>query len=828
MSDESMAATATPPTTARVVVIGGGAVGCSVLYHLALAGWRDCVLLEKNELTSGSTWHAAGNCPTFSTSWAVLKMQSYSCKLFQTLGETVDYPMNYHMTGSIRIAHTKERMQEFEHVVSMARHMGVELEMLDNAGLKDRYPYLETHDLVGGLWDTIDGDIDPAQLTQAYAKGARDLGQRIVRFCPATGVRRENGEWVVETEKGEIRCEKVVNAAGYRAQEVGDWFRPFSSLPNRRVPMATMAHQYLITEEIPQLVERAEKLPLLRDPDSSYYLRQEKNGLLLGPYEKGGRAHWHAADDPMPGDFSFQLYPDDLERLEWYIEDACARVPLLATGGVSRVVNGPIPYAPDGLPLVGPMPGVPDAYEACVFTFGIVQSGGTGKLLAEWIVEGEPETDSWGVDPRRFTDFATHEYTLGKAVEVYSHEYAMHFPGIQWPVGRNAKTSPLFDRLKEKGAVFGAFGGWERALWFPAEGASRETATGYVRQHWHDQVGRECAHIAEHVGALDLGGFTRLEVSGPGAADWLRGVVTGGIPKVGRIGLAYVATPKGKIQTEMTITRLEEDRFWLLGAAAALFHDQDVVRAHLPSDGAVRVDDRTGAWTTLLVTGPKSRELLARIAKNDFSNAAFPWLSHQPVEIGMATGVAIRVSFAGELGWELHLPAEYARDVYDRLFAVGDDLQLRDFGMLALDSMRLEKGYGAWKHEMSADYTLYDLALDRWVKADKGPFPGREALAAVKADGAKLAPAILKVTADPDAPVDAVPLSTVFQDDRPVGLVTSGGYGHRTGQSIALAVIDRDAAAAGTALEVEIVGVRRPAVVSGAALYDPENARLKA
>ncbi len=395
------------PTQARVVIIGGGVVGTSVLYHLALAGWTDCVLLEKNELTAGSTWHAAGNCPSFSNSWAIMNMQRYSLSLYRGLAEAVDYPMNYHVTGSVRLAHTPERMQEFERARGMGRSQGMAMEMMSLADMKDAWPFMETHDLAGGLWDPDDGDIDPAQLTQALAKGARKRGARIERFCGATGVRRDGDDWIVHTDKGDIRCEKVVNAAGYYAQRVGEWFRPFGG---RTVPMVVMSHQYFLTGEIPQIAAwtagTGRKVPLLRDVDSSYYLRQDKNGLNLGPYERNCRAHWVTPDDPMPEDFSFQLYPDDLERLEWYIEDAMARVPLLGTAGVGRVINGPIPYAPDGLPLLGPMPGVPNAYEACVFTFGITQGGGAGKVLAEWITQGQTEWDMWAVDPRRYTDHA--------------------------------------------------------------------------------------------------------------------------------------------------------------------------------------------------------------------------------------------------------------------------------------------------------------------------------------------------------------------------------------------------------------------------------------
>ncbi len=410
------------PSTARVVIIGGGAVGCSSLYHLAKAGWTDCLLLEKNELTSGSSWHAAGNCPTFSGSWSIMKMQGYSNALYKVLGEEVDYPINYHNTGAIRLAHTEDRMAEFRHACTMARRQGIELGMMTNEEMREIYPFLETHDILGGSYDPTDGDIDPAQLTQAFASGARKLGAKIQRFCPVTGVRRDGGEWIVETAQGEVRCVYVVNAAGYRAAEVGAFF-------GRRIPSVAMSHQYLVTEQIEGLKSRGDgKLPLLRDPDISYYLRQEGDALLLGPYEWQATPHWVTRSDPMPADFSFQLYPDDLDRLEYYIEDACARVPILGTVGVKRVVNGPIPYTPDGNPLVGPMPGVKNAFEACVFSFGIVQGGGAGKVLSEWIMHGETEWDMWSIDPRRFTGFATQEYTRAKAIEFYQREYAIGYP----------------------------------------------------------------------------------------------------------------------------------------------------------------------------------------------------------------------------------------------------------------------------------------------------------------------------------------------------------------------------------------------------------------
>ena len=809
------------PGSARVVIIGGGVVGASGLYHLAKAGWTDCVLLEKNELTSGSTWHAAGNCPNFSGSWSIMKMQNYSTELYRRLGDEVDYPMNYHVTGSVRLAHSKQRMQEFEHVCSMARYQGIDFEMMSNADMQNVYPFLETHGLQGGIWDPGDGDIDPAQLTQALATGARAMGAKIVRFCPVEGVRRENDEWVIETPQGEIRCEYVVNAAGYRAAEIGRMF-------GRDIPCVSLAHQYLVTDEIAELEARDQKLPLLRDPDSSYYLRQEKNGLLLGPYEKGCKAHWLTSEDVMPEDFSFQLYPDDLERLEWYIEDACARVPILGSVGVKQVINGPIPYAPDGNPLLGPMPGVPNAFEACVFTFGIVQGGGAGKILAEWITEGETEWDMWSIDPRRYTGYVDEDYAVKKAIEIYSHEYAINFPHYEWPDGRDKRLSPLYETLKSRGAQFTASAGWERAAWYarPGDDISLESCETFGRHGpWYDAVREECLAIRDAAGICDLPGFSRFDVTGEGAADWLRTLITGVVPKPGRIGLVYFATHGGRILTEMTLTRITEDSFQLLTAAGAEWHDRDWLKRHLPADSPIRIENVTEAWGTLVISGPKSRDILSAVCSNDLSTTGFPWLSHQPVEVAGGSGNLIRVSYVGELGWELHLPNDNLKAAYDLLLAAGEAHGLRHFGMYAMNALRLEKCYRSWKADLSTDYSPLMGALDRFVKLDKPDFIGKAALQAEFQGGPveRFVPLLVE-TDEEDAPY----LATVWQGDERIGLVTSGGYGHRIDQSIALATIRTDCCAEGTKVEVEIFGVRKPAVVAVEPLYDPANERLRA
>ena len=810
------------PTTARVVIIGGGVVGVSTLYHLAKAGWADCVLLEKNELTAGSTWHAAGNCPSFSTSWAIMNMQRYSLGLYAGLADEVDYPMNYHVTGSIRLAHDKNRMQEFERARTMGRYQGLSIEMMSVSDMTDAYPFMETHDLAGGLWDPDDGDIDPSQLTQALAKGAREMGAKIQRFCPATGVTQVGDEWLVHTDKGDIRCEKVVNCAGYYAQRVGEWFKPYGG---RTVPMTVMSHQYFLTEEIPELKEWTEtngrKVPLLRDVDSSYYLRQDKNGLNLGPYERNCKAHWATPEDPMPDDFSFQLYPDDLERLEWYIEDAMARVPILGSQGVGRVINGPIPYAPDGLPLVGPMPGVKNAYEGCVFTFGITQGGGAGKVLAEWIMEGETEWDMWAVDPRRFTDYTDQDYCNRKALEVYGHEYAMHYPHHEWPAGRDKKLSPAHDIVHAMGGVMGSYNGWERANWFAKDGddiSEGATHTWNREGPWTVRIKEEAENVRDNCGVLDLPGFSRFNLSGRGAAEYLRGRITGGLPKVGRMNLAYFSDQRGRIVTEMSLIRRSDDEFTLITAASAQWHDFELLKNSIPV--GLTLTDHTTEISTLIVTGPTARDVLTKMGTD--ADLSTSWLTHQPATVAGQSVTLLRVSFAGELGWEIHAINKNIPALYDAVISAG----AKPFGMYALNSLRLEKGYRAWKGDLSTDYSLFEGGLARFVKLGKQQdFPGKTALQNEKQQGSSKVFVTLTLDA---TEMDAPYMSTILYNGDVVGETTSGGFGYRVGKSIALGILRTDLAVEGTEVEVEIFGQRCKAVVQAdQPLWDPKNERLR-
>ena len=809
------------PTTARVVIIGGGAVGASCAYHISKAGW-DVVLLEKNELTAGSTWHAAGNCPSFSTSWAVMNMQRYSLDLYRRLADEVDYPMNYHVTGSIRLGHSKERMQEFERARGMGIYQGMDLEMMQVSDIKERYPFIETYDLSGGLYDPDDGDIDPAQLTQALAKGARQMGAKILRFTPATGVSKENDEWIVHTEKGDIRCEKVVNAAGYYAQRVGEWFKPFGG---RTVPMAVMSHQYFLTEPIEELERWSKengKLPLLRDVDSSYYLRQEKYGLNLGPYERNGKAHWITPDDPMPDDFSFQLYPDDLERLEWYIEDAMARVPILGASGVGRVINGPIPYAPDGLPLIGPMPGVKNAYEACVFTFGITQAGGAGKVLAEWVTEGQTEWDMWAVDPRRFTDYTDPQYCIDKAMEVYGHEYAMHFPWHRWPAAPDRRLSPVHDKIIAQGGQMGAYNGWERANWFAQSGddTSEEATETWARSGpWEPRIREECEAVRDNVGVLDLPGFSRFNLDGEGASDWLRSRITGALPKIGRMNLIYFADERGRVLTEMSCLRHGENHMTLITAASAQWHDWEVLWRNLPS--GLTLTDRSADFSTLIVAGPQSRALFEQIGTD--ADLSQTWLSHQTAVVAGRPCLLARVSFAGELGWEVHAENEHIPALYESVIGAG----AKPFGMWALNSLRLEKGYRTWKGDLSTDYSVLQSGLERFVKWDKPDFVGKAAMEVERQQG--ISKRFTTLVIDAPEEFDAPYMATIWKNGEIVGEVTSGGWGYRVGKSIALGMVKPELATEGTALEIDIFGTRFAATVQAdAPLWDRDNERLRA
>lgn len=801
---------------AKVLVIGGGIAGVSTLYHLAKRGCKDIALVERSELTAGSTWHAAGNLPHFSTSLNVMRLQQYSIALYQRLEAETGQAVGHHKTGALRLAHTQERFEEFQRVAGMADSCGLDFKLLKPEELQQYHPFLESHDIVGGLWDPDDGHIDPTSVTNAMAKGARDLGAQIYRNSPVSAITRTaDGFWQVETASGTITAETIVNAAGFRANEV-------AAMIGHQLPIASMEHQYLVTEGLQEVADCGLELPMVRDPDVSYYLRQERNGFILGPYEPGGLPCW---TDGVPPNFGQELFEPSLDRLEDIIAIAMEQIPLLAKAGVQTVINGPITYTPDGHPLIGPVAGFDNYFVCSGFNFGIVQGGGAGYFMAQWILDGHPEIDLNELDPRRFGDYANARYTVAKATEVYAHEYANGLPYEyeNRPAARPAKTTPIYSRLKENGAVFGARFGWERANWFAPAGMEPRDELSYSRSNWFETVGEECRAVREKVGLLDLSAFAKFEVSGAGAVAYLDQLSTNRLPaEVGGIALTYMVSATGRILGEFTITRLAADRFYLISAAAAQVHDWDELRRRLPADGSVRLDDLTARFGTLVVAGPKAREVLRKLTSSDLGNEAFPWLSAQEISVAGAPVRALRVNYVGELGWELHHPIEFQLGLYDALVEAGAEFGMRNFGTRAMDSLRLEKAYPMWGHELTCENTPLEAKLGFFVKTDERNFVGREALQQQREQGVKVQLAYLEVDAEG---ADAFNFEPVLAGDKVVGVVSSGGYGHCVQKSLAFAYVQADQAAVGTELSVLILGQCRAARVIKAPAFDPQNQR---
>ena len=801
-----------------MVIIGGGIAGVSAAYHLCVRGWTDVVLLERDELTSGSTWHAAGNVPTFSTGWSVMRLQQYSADLYRRLAQEVDLSLSYHVTGSVRLAHTRERMAEFTHIASMARANGMEYAVLSPAELVERYPLARSNGLVGALWDPLDGDIDPSQATHALAAAARGMGCRIQRGQRVNGLEQKpNHDWLVSTPHGDIECEIVLNAAGYRAGEV-------MALLGRNLPIVSLSHQYLVTEEIPELAALATPLPLLRDPDASYYLRQERNGYILGPYEWQATPMWL---NGIPDEFANMLWPADLDRLEQQILDAGERVPVLADAGITRVINGPIPYSPDGNPYLGPERGLRNFFHCNTFSFGIAQGPGAGMAIADWIIDGQPPFDIWSVDRRRFKEYATFDYTVAKAVEVYQNEYAIGFPFEERPAGRPAYTSPLYETLSATGAAFGARGGWERPIYVDTDAVVTDhTLTQFRTNGWRSVVADEVVAARSRVALLDLPGFTKFEIHGPGATMCLDGLVCSKLPRLGRLGLVYALTHTGTVLSEFTVTRLGDDHFYVVGAASAEWHDLDMLEAALPADGSVTIVNRTHQLGTLVIIGPRSRDVLREITSTPLDNASFPWLSCRDIATAAGTVRALRVSYVGELGWELHASNDQLVALYDLLWAAGEQHGIRDIGIYAVDSMRLDKCYRSWKADLEIGFSPLDASLDRFVDFTKDHFVGRDALVAERDRGPRYR--FVPLTLDQPGIADAPANSSIFRNGERVGIVTSGGWSFTLDCSIALGYVTPSHASPGTTVQIEIFGERVDATVRSEPLYDAGNSAPRA
>ena len=830
---------------ARVVVIGGGVVGVSTLYHLAKLGWSDVVLVERKELTSGSTWHAAGLLPLFNMSYSVGQMHRYSVALYGGLEAETGQAVGFHQVSNIRLACTEDRMDEYRYYAGVAKTLGVKVDFLTAEQVKEIWPLCEVDGVIGAIRHPEDGYIQPADLTQALARGARALGATIYRQTVVTGISEADGGWVVHTDKGDIACEHVVSASGNFARKTG-------AMVGLDVPVIPVEHQYIVTEPHPAIQARkAAGLPemgVLRESDASYYMREEAGGLLLGPYEAGAPACY--VDGPHP-DSEYELFQDDLDRLAPHIDAAIARVPAFGEVGAKRIYNGAIAYTPDGSPIVGPAWGLKNFWLNEGHSFGVTAAGGAGWQLAKWIVEGEPSIDMMGVDPRRFGPYAHQSYLIEKNEEAYAKVFTVHYPDEERTAARGLKRSPCYDRMRDRGAVFGTVFGWERPNWFAPEGYSLteadlakpdvllnenhpEAAPGEpVRERWSFRrsnyfpfVGAECRHVTEKVGLLDMTAFAKFEVSGPGAAAWLNGLLTNAVPKtVGRLSLSYLLTQNGGVRSEFTVLREAPQRFYLVSAGALERHDHDYLVKALPVDGSVRLETVTTRQGVFVLAGPRSRDLLAKLTRADLSNEAFPWLTAKSINIGAAQVKALRVNFVGELGWELHHPIEMQNYIFDQLFDAGAEFDLKPFGIRAMDSLRLEKSYKLIPRELSIEYSALESGLARFVSLKKDHFVGKEALLAWKARGFSNAAVTLEVHGVTDA--DARGSEPIYLDGEMVGRTTSGGFGWRVNKSLALGMVRPDLATIGTTLEIAILGQIHAATVIEDSPFDPANDVLR-
>jgi len=836
-------------THARVVVIGGGVVGVGTLYHLAKKGWSDVVLIERKELTSGSTWHAAGLLPLFNLSYSVGQIHKYSVNLYNSLEAETGQHVGFKKVSNIRLARTKDRWDEFMYYAGVAETIGVKVNVLTPQQVKEIWPLCETDGLLGAIQHPDDGYIQPADLTQAMAKGARARGAEIYRNTTVTGIEQKpNGEWLVKTDQGDITCEHVVSASGNFARKTG-------AMVGLDIPVIPVEHQYIVTEPHPLIRERQAKgLPemgVLREADSSWYMREENGGLLLGPYEHGAPCCYMDG----PSDQSeYELFQEDLDRLAPHIETAIARVPAFGEVGIKKVYNGAIAYTPDGSPIIGPAWDKRNFWLNEGHSFGVTASGGAGWQLAEWIVEGEPTIDMMGVDPRRFGPYATRGYLKTKNEEAYANVFTPHYPDEERSAARPLKRTPVYDRMKDLGAVFGSVYGWERPGWFAPKGYSLTkaelnspdvltnhnyappTEDGRIVEKWSFRrsnyfpfVGQECRNVMNNVGIQDMSAFAKMEVSGPGAREWLESILANKIPKkMGRIALCHLLTPRGGVRSEFTVYEWAPGRFYLVSAGAYERHDHDYLRKLCPADGSVRLNAITTRMGVLVLAGPSSRKVLQKLTDADLSNEAFPWLSGKEISVGHCTAHALRVNFVGELGWEFHHPIEQQIALFDLLMDAGKEFGIRPYGIKAMSSLSVEKSYRLVPRELSIEYNAYESGLDRFVHPNKGQFIGRDAIVEAKQKGLNWNFVTMEVHGVGDGDSDARGSEPIYRNSQLVGRATNGAFGFRVNKSLALGMVKPEHSAVGTELEIKILGKIFKATVIPESPYDPENKTLRA
>ena len=801
-------------THAQVVVIGGGVVGASVLYHLTKIGLTDVLLLEKHELTSGSTWHAAANVHTYNSDANVSRLQKYTIDLYHEIERISGQSCGIHATGNLVLAANQPMLDNIRTMHSRGQYLGLEMQLISPREAKTLNPLIDDGEFIGALHRTDGGHVDPNGVTQAYAIAARKAGADVHRFTRVIALKpRPDGGWLVVTDKGEIVCEHVVNAAGLWAREVG-------RMAGIELPVLAMEHMYIVTEDIPEVIASSRELLPTTDYSGEIYMRQEGRGVLMGTYEQDCRV-W--SPDATPWDFSMQLLPDDLDRLSSHLEIGFKRFPPIGRAGIKKVINGPFTFAPDGNPLVGPVRGLRNYWCACGVMAGFAQGGGVGLALSRWIAHGDPGSDLFAMDVARFGAFATPAYTNIKVQENYRRRFRIAFPNEELPAARPLRRTPVYDRLQTAGAVFGVNFGLEVPLWYAPKGMDSVEIPTYRRSNAFPVVREECLAVRNAVGLMEISGFGKYEILGPDAAPWLNRVLAGKVPVSGRMALAPMLNRQGRIIGDFSLARLSDERFLLIGSGAAEAYHMRWFERHPPPAGTV-IRTLSPALTGFAIAGPKSRELLQRLVKVNVSSDAFKFFDVREMTVGMVPATVVRASYTGDLGYEIWVTPDYQVTLYEQLVAAGNDLGLRHFGSRALMSLRLEKGYGAFLREFRPDYTPMETGLGRFVAYDKDDFIGREAAL----DDRAAPPAKKLVTLVVDANgAEAVGYETILKDGRAVGQVTSGGYAHWAEKSVAMGYVRSDLARDGETFVIGLLGDDCAARIHMTPLFDANGGRQR-
>lgn len=802
-------------TSTKVCVIGGGVVGCSVLYHLTKLGWSDVMLVERSELTSGSTWHAAGGFHTLNGDTNMAALQGYTIRLYKELEEITGMSCGLHHVGGVTLADTPERFDMLKAERAKHRFMGLDTELVTPEEIKKLAPVTNVSGILGGLYDPLDGHLDPSGTTHAYAKAARMGGAEIVLRNPVIETnQRPDGSWDVVTKDGTIHAEHIVNAAGLWAREVG-------AMAGVYLPLHPMEHQYIITEDIPEIYESGREHPHVMDPGGESYLRQEGRGLCIGFYEQPCKP-W--AVDGTPADFGHELLPDNLDKIEASIEFAYRRYPILEHAGIKTIIHGPFTFAPDGNPLVGPVPGLRNYWSACSVMAGFSQGGGVGLSLAQWMIDGEADRDVFAMDVARFGQWITPGYTRPKVVENYQRRFSVNYPNEELPACRPFQTTPMYDIWKDQRAVFGAQYGMEAVNYFALPGEPLFETPTFRRSNAFEATRQEVMAVRESVGLNEVHNFGKYLVEGAGARDWLNWIMAGRIPKLGRMSLTPMLSPKGRLIGDFTVSCLAEDRFQLTASFSAQDFHMRWFLQHLPATG-VTVTNISTRCIGFQIAGPNARELLARCTRADVSAEAFRFMDVKPLSVGLCDALVQRVSYTGDLGYEIYVDADSQRALYRTLTEAGQDLGLRPFGMRAMMSLRLDRFFGSWMREFSPDYTPLETGMDRFMSYNKpADFIGKSAALAEKAKGADRKLVVFEVDAD-DA--DVVAYEPIWLDGKVQGFCTSGGYSHYAQKSIAMGFVPTDRALEGLEVEIEILGDMRKARLITKPLFDVDAARTR-